>query len=165
MNLSEKEILTILRICLESNLITTAQIEHWATTIVMSSKPVRHDYILELCSSKRIGINETVHILKTNEDAPQNELIWHVVYGISGLLFAKKTISLKTACSFASKVAQERFNIDKSDVFDTDMDDAYYLADKGGHIDLEDLENKFTSATQDYIPVAKQIFERQMGLL
>jgi hypothetical protein len=44
--MTEKEKITIFRICLESNIITLSQIKKWAENIVMNSEITGDDYIL-----------------------------------------------------------------------------------------------------------------------
>jgi hypothetical protein len=59
--MTEKEKITIFRICLESNIITLSQIEKWAENIVMNSEITGDDYILLVCLVlASIGIYENL---------------------------------------------------------------------------------------------------------
>lgn len=148
--MTEKEKITIFRICLESNIITLSQIEKWAENILMNSETNRDDYILELCSAKSIGINEIVHVLKQNEAEIKNSEIWKIVYGITGVLFENKSIDLQKACYFISRVANEINYKTEYELFGMGLDDTFYLASVGIYGNLKHVEEELKKITQEH---------------
>ncbi|ESU25228.1 hypothetical protein FLJC2902T_31700 [Flavobacterium limnosediminis JC2902] len=163
METTEKEKLTIFRICLESNIINLTQIENWAENILMESKDIRDDYILDLCQAKSKGINEIVHILKQNEGEISNPIIWQIVYGITGISFENKKIDLKKACYFISKVANEMTFKTEYDLFGMGLDDSFYLASIGSYGNLDFTKKEFIKMTKEYEPLAKSFLKQTFG--
>jgi len=154
MMLTEKEKLTIFRICIEGGLISLEQIENWADNILIQSPEVRFDYILDLCQSKSAGINETIHVLKKNE-AIITPVVWQVLYGIAGFLFESKKIDLEKACYFISKIINEVGLESEYDLFGMSLDDTFYLASREIYGNLNSTKDEFISITNQYKNLAK----------
>ena len=160
--LTEKEKLTIFRICIEGGLISLEQIEHWAENILIKSPEIRFDYILDLCQSKNAGINETIHVLKVNEEIV-NPAVWKVSYGIAGLLFESERIDLKKACYFISKVIEEVGLESEYDLFGMSLDDTFYLASREIYGNLNSTKGEFIKLTNPYKDMA-QVFLSEISL-
>lgn len=151
MILSEKEKLVIFRLCLLTGIITTNDIEQWAIKTFHSSETTRIDYILELCSADRIGINETLTILKENEVLVNKIVIKKLIYGIAGYLFRKNKISIKKMGQIIDRSALE---INTEVILEVDLDscidDMIYFASQGVYGDLNNVINEVLTATQPY---------------
>ncbi|WP_289056067.1 hypothetical protein [Carboxylicivirga marina] len=155
MNIQENEILTIFRICLESNVIKLSQIERWADNLLVNSAPVRSDYILELCFAQKGGINSTVHILKENEAQINNPLLWKVSFGLTAIYYESKEIDLGQACHCITKIANEFNYFGELKVDGMGLDDSYYLAKGGIYGEFYQVEEGLMDLTKDYKELAK----------
>lgn len=151
MILSEKEKLVTFRLCLISGIITTNDIEQWAIKTFHSSETTRFDYILELCSAERMGINETIAILKKNEILSNKIVVKQLIYGVAGYLFRKNKISIEKVGQIIDISALE---IDSGIISGLDLDycidDMIYLASEGVYGDINDIINKILTVTLPY---------------
>lgn len=155
MNLSEKEKLVVLRICLQTGIFTTTQIEQWAIKTLNISGVIRTDYILDLCSAERLGINEVSSILRQNE-ADMNKLsIKKLIYGIAGYLFRNKTISLAKAGSLINLAAIEINAEIPSDDFGYYIDDSIYMANEQIYGTIEQISIDLLLLTNPFEMLAK----------
>jgi hypothetical protein len=155
MSITEKEIVSILRLCLQSSLIPVDIIEQWSLKKIDSSEIIRDDYILELCSAKRLGLNETLHILKENESDLKNILIWEIVYGIVGLLYQNNSISLRTACKAIDQIIIDSYNDTEFKLSGSGLDDSFYLANSKTYGTIEDVEQELMALTTPHLQAAK----------
>lgn len=150
MTLSEKEKLTIFRICLQYGIHDLSLVERWAESIVLSSDEVRTDYMLDLCSAKRIGINETISILLNNEGNYNNPLLWKILYGFAALQYFEGIIDLEHGCYFVSEIALEMEGKTEYEVFGMALCDMFYLANMRAYRDQIDIKKEFIKITSDY---------------
>jgi|SRR5690606_11872197 len=155
MDLSEKEKLVVLRICLQTGIFTTAQIEQWAIKNLNISGVIRNDYILDLCSAERLGINEVSSILKQNETDTNKFNIKELLYGIAGYLFRNKTISLVKAGSLINLAAIEINEEITSNDFGYHIEDSIYLATQGMYGTIEQVSIELLSLTNSFQPLAE----------
>lgn len=163
MNLTERETVSILRLCLQSNLISIDTIEQWSLKIFASSEIIRDDYILELCSAKRLGLNETFNILKKNESDLKNILIWDIVYGIVGILYQNKFIALKTACKAIDRTFLDSYNNTELKLPGSGLDDSYYLASSKTYGTIEDVEQELMTLTTPHFEIAKPFIDKVLA--
>jgi hypothetical protein len=159
MTLSEKEKLTVFRICIANGILDLSLVEKWAESIALNSVPTRTDYMLELCSAQRIGINETLHILGQNEDGYDNPILWQILYGFAWVLYDRKVIDLKQGCYFVSEIALEMQNKTEYELFGMSLDDSFYLASRGTSGNLEDTKEEFIKITSIHKDKATEFVE------
>lgn len=161
-NLSEAEKLTIFRIGLENSMISIQQIENWALKTFTQSNGERIDYILELCSAVRLGINKILGILIERQALPQsNPAIKQILYGIAGMLYEQHKIDLVKSCYFVTAIARNISNETEYDLFATGLDDVAFLASQGMYGSLEETEKDFLAITDKYKSLAEIFFQKE----
>ena len=160
MRLSKPEILTVIRICIESQVLNTKQIVHWADSLILDSE--NDDYLIEISLSGSKGLNEIIHILKENETDSKNEMIWKTIYGLAGFLFKKRHLALKESCYMITKTANEFKNETEYDLFGMGLDDSFYLASKKIYGNLIDTENRFKEYTSPYINIGEEFWVKEL---
>ena len=159
----DNDILAIFRLGVESRIINYETIILWADKKINSSHSPIQDFLLDLSLARSKGVNEVVHILKMSETKTNLTVIWQTLYGLNNYLFTKNRIDLKCACYSITFVANEISNLSEYDLFGISLDDAIYLANKGGD-DLEEIKKQLLKYTSPYFLIGKQFFEEQLQI-
>ncbi|KGO79273.1 hypothetical protein Q763_14645 [Flavobacterium beibuense F44-8] len=166
MYLSENEKLTVFRFCLTKGVITTDHIEKWAITTYLETGAQRTDYILELCSAKAMGLNDTLSFLKQNQRLDHKEEIKETICGIAGYLFRNNKISIEKAGEIIDFTTKE---IDIETMTNTDFDYSYsiddyiYLAYEGV-LNIDDVKNQLLTNTKPYEKLGKEFLKEHFDL-
>jgi hypothetical protein len=157
MEFRDKDILMIFRLGIETRLINYKSAIRWADKKINNSAIDAESYLFDLSLAGSKGINEVIHLLKTEETKTNLSDIWQTLYGLNNYLFTKGIIDLKCACYSISAIANEINNSSEYDLFGIGIDDAFYLGD------VTELKKELSEYTFPYFQLGKEFFEEEIS--